>query len=265
MGERTCVICDARLSGRQTKYCGQRCVNKANDIRKRQLPGFAVRRKQYQRAWMDRTGRTSKRSPTKACVGCGATGVLYSSKYCSRQCAGAHRPTRPPTSHPCKRCGSSTTGKRVYCSTSCRSDAQREHAISQWGPLRIAIESNDWPAVETELLGRTTLVGDCRRWTGRVRARKSRGGAYGSVAVGKKTLAVHRLMAQAARGGADLGHMPVHHTCGNSWCINPDHLQVVTPHENTAEMLERTHYLARIHALESALAAVAPQHPILRT
>ena len=265
MGERTCVICDARLSGRQRKYCGRRCSIKANDIRSRQHPEFAVRRKQYQRAWMDRTGRTSTKSPTKACVGCGATGVLYSSKYCSRQCAGAHRPTRPPTSHPCKRCGSSTTGKRVYCSTSCRSDAQREHAISQWGPLRIAVESNDWARVESELLGRTSRVGGCRKWSGRLKPTNNKGGAYGTVQVGSKRLSVHRLMAQAARGGADLGHMPVHHTCGNSWCINPDHLQVVTPHENTAEMLERSHYLARIHALESALAAVAPQHPILRT
>ena len=265
MDERTCVICDARLSGRQRKYCGQRCVNKANDIRKRQLPGFAVRRKQYQRAWMDKTGRTSTRSPTKVCVGCGVAGVSYQSKYCSPRCAGLHR-RRPPATHPCKRCGGPTAGQRSYCSTSCVSAAQHDHSVSRWGPLRTAVESNNWPAVETELLGRTTRVGDCRKWTGRVaRARKSRGGEYGLVAVGRKRILAHRLMAQAARGGTDLGHMPVHHTCGNSWCINPDHLQVVTPHENTAEMLERSHYLARIHALESALAAVAPQHPILRT
>jgi len=63
-------------------------------------------------------------------------------------------------------------------------------------------------------------------------------------------------MALATRGGVSLGHMPVHHVCGNSLCVEPSHLQVVTPAANTAEMLERTHYKARIASLEQALAAV---------
>ncbi|MFE3579422.1 HNH endonuclease [Streptomyces vinaceus] len=38
----------------------------------------------------------------------------------------------------------------------------------------------------------------------------------------------------------------VHHKCSNRSCINPEHLQVVTASENTAEMLERNTYLRRI-------------------
>lgn len=259
MGERTCVICDAQLSGRQRKYCGRRCSIKANDIRSRQHPEFAVRRKQYQRSWAERVGVNSTSiCPTKPCEHCGRLGVGYTARFCSRSCASvALHPTPGPSK--CRECGAAVPHARKFCSMKCVGLARRS-------PLSRSVQLQDWPTVVDLLLANTTTAGDCRRWGGRLKVGKNGGGGYGVLSVGKQQqFQAHRLMAQAARGGADLGHMPVHHTCGNSWCINPDHLQVVTPHENTAEMLERTHYLARIHALESALAAVAPQHPILRT
>ncbi|MDN5919384.1 MAG: HNH endonuclease [Pseudonocardia sp.] len=43
----------------------------------------------------------------------------------------------------------------------------------------------------------------------------------------------------------------VHHRCANRMCVNPDHLQLTTARENTAEMLRRRYYEARIAALEA--------------
>ena len=42
----------------------------------------------------------------------------------------------------------------------------------------------------------------------------------------------------------------VHHTCSNKSCINPKHLRLVSPQENTAEMLERRHYHKQIAELQ---------------
>lgn len=66
----------------------------------------------------------------------------------------------------------------------------------------------------------------------------------------------HRIVAMAIEGGPVPSHMPVHHKCANPKCINPEHLQVVHPHENNAEMLERNFYLQRIADLEAQLAAL---------
>jgi len=50
-----------------------------------------------------------------------------------------------------------------------------------------------------------------------------------------------------------VAHLPksavVHHTCARRDCVNPDHLQVVTPGENTAEMRERNAYNEEINVL----------------
>lgn len=67
----------------------------------------------------------------------------------------------------------------------------------------------------------------------------------------------------AALGEIIPSHKPVHHKCAEPLCFNPIHLQVVQPHENTAEMLERRYYLQRIADLETALRLVAPSHPLV--
>ena len=239
MGDATCVQCGIQMitkTGRR-RFCSKRCMNAARG----------------DRYYFD-----------VICTVCGAAfrSPNPEAKLCSDDCKsrlysrpGAPR-SRPGAPRSCPACGGVIVlSRHTYCSAGCRVDAARRRGV---GPLTTAVESQDWPNVIAELLSRTEPSGACRLWTGRTR------GGYPQVRVRGRERQAHRLMALAARGGEDLGHMPVHHICANSLCIEPSHLQVVTPEENTAEMLERSHYLARIHSLEQALAAAAPSHPLLR-
>lgn len=55
-----------------------------------------------------------------------------------------------------------------------------------------------------------------------------------------------------------------HHACANTRCVNPEHLQWLSPHDNLAEMKERGRYTLRIQRLEQALYEISPNHPLLR-
>ena len=101
--------------------------------------------------------------------------------------------------------------------------------------------------------------GGCLLWTG---AKDEHG--YGLIFVGAKMVRVHRYSWARANGAEVPRLMPVHHKCAVRLCVEPDHLQMVEPHENLAEMLERRSYDERIRALEEALRSVSPQHPLIR-
>lgn len=258
--ERKCVVCGGQVPAGRSVNCSRSCAIKANDQRAKAKPGTAERRRAYNKAWLDRSGRTSpNRDPKKICPQCGKAGVGYQFTYCSTACAGAGRSAIPKPPKPCATC-SEPTGKSThkFCA-SCRLTAAELRRRSARGPLLVAYEDGDWPSVVGELLAKTERVGSCANWLGKIN--KS---GYGRLSIQSKDWAVHRLMAQAANGGTKIpSHMPVHHKCGNSSCINPEHLQVVTPHENAAEMLERNSYLSRIADLEDALSSVSPNHPLL--
>lgn len=89
----------------------------------------------------------------------------------------------------------------------------------------------------------------CRIWTGGTTDR-----GYGRVSVCGVYVRVHRAAFEIANAVTLTPAIPVHHTCANRLCIKPEHLQVVTPAENTAEMLERRYYLNYIKELEDQLA-----------
>lgn len=73
----------------------------------------------------------------------------------------------------------------------------------------------------------------------------------------------HRVAYILATGDSPAPHEPIHHKCGQSLCVEPEHLQKVNSWENSAEMLERSYYKRRIEALEKALSELAPEHELL--
>jgi hypothetical protein len=79
-------------------------------------------------------------------------------------------------------------------------------------------------------IDRREWEGDCLLWTGT----KDSGG-YGSVSVLGKTMLAHRAaywMETGQRPPARASGMEIDHLCRNRGCVNPDHLELVTRHEN---------------------------------
>lgn len=135
-----------------------------------------------------------------------------------------------------------------------------ERGRSQRSNLRAAIEDGVGilSAIEAE-----AVVNDAGCW---IWSRRDKGGypAYSmTLKTGKvKQYRMHRV-ALEAKLGKSLGKQAAHHMCAVSMCVNPDHLQPISFRENTAEMMQRNYYIARIKELEAALSAAAPTHPLL--
>jgi hypothetical protein len=70
----------------------------------------------------------------------------------------------------------------------------------------------------------------------------------------------HRVIAEFI-SGEPLNGAPVHHKCANRSCLNPDHYQITTHCQNTAEMLARKYYESRISEAEKLLSAILPKLP----
>lgn len=84
------------------------------------------------------------------------------------------------------------------------------------------------------MINRYTVMPDgCWRWDG---PRDPKG--YGRSALNGTCMRAHRVMYFLRRGpvGANL-HLD--HLCNRTWCINPDHLEPVTPEENRRRQTER--------------------------
>lgn len=172
-----------------------------------------------------RAGHRSSRN----CQRCGRPGVRRDARFCSRSCAASSRPRKP------------------------RPPKLRPQPIDQRSPLRRAVEDGDLADVIAAVRLDVQVNGrGCWIWQ---RTIDSKG--YARVMVGKRTVNVHRLVM------GEPSCAVVHHACADTSCVNPDHLQLVTQRENAAEMLERSAYLARIEALEHALAHHDPNHPLL--
>ena len=103
---------------------------------------------------------------------------------------------------------------------------------------------------------------DCWEWQG---FRGPTG--YGYISTGRAKdrpqELIHRLTYEYATGIKPTG-MTVHHTCANTQCCNPDHLQLASHRENMAEMHARRTYEAQIAELRNALAEHDPNHPLLK-
>ena len=80
----------------------------------------------------------------------------------------------------------------------------------------------------------------CWEWTGCRDNRPGKG--YGYVRLGGKTRLAHRALYQMFVGPIPDG-LQVDHLCRNTGCVNPEHLEAVTPQLNVlrSERAQRTH------------------------
>lgn len=104
----------------------------------------------------------------------------------------------------------------------------------------------------------TRWEGDCLVWTG---CRNDRG--YGRIEVEGRNRGAHRVHYEMVKGPVPEG-LQLDHLCRNPACVNPDHLEPVTPRENSMRGFgvqrvnaEKTHCL-RGHPLTGN--NIAPAH-----
>jgi hypothetical protein len=169
-------------------------------------------------------------------------------------------PTDQP--RPCARRGcdrviasiAGTVGRpRTYCTPTCRRAAKRARrpgSIPSTIQRRGRIDLSTIAGVRHEV--EIDPATDCWNWQRHIGKDGYPRSRYGTV---------HRSVARLVHG--DIGTQPVHHTCGNTRCVSPDHLVPISQRENAAEMLERNWYLTHIAELRAALAKWAPLHPLL--
>ena len=80
---------------------------------------------------------------------------------------------------------------------------------------------------------RVEIVGECWLWRGWVRnAPLGQGGGYGHFRLDGRQQRVHRLAYEYLVGDIP-DDLTIDHLCRNRSCVRPDHLEVVTPIENT--------------------------------
>jgi hypothetical protein len=85
---------------------------------------------------------------------------------------------------------------------------------------------------------------------------------YPTASLGTHKAALHRASLEM-RYCKPLGTQHAHHICGNSHCVNPNHLEPATAAQNVGEMLARTSYEARIKELENELKRIDPTNELL--
>lgn len=101
-------------------------------------------------------------------------------------------------------------------------------------------------------------VGACLLWTGP----KTKDG-YGAIGIGRKQYRAHRVAYTLAHGLIGEGLL-VCHRCDTPLCIEPDHLFVGTPRDNTRDMHAKGRMPIRRGAAHHATKILPEQRPVIR-
>lgn len=202
---------------------------------------------------------------TKECAWCGSAfkADRHETNYCGFSCAGKYQSSKRPDSPAWRDYQAQVQANKKPKPDTLTQDELRELWKSKRSPLRAAFEEARWGDFISHLEERCELTTDgCWEWQGQQSQSSKSKSPYPVIKWTGRVRQVHRL-ALEAKHGAPLGTQQAHHTCANTMCVNPEHLQPATHVENIAEMKARASYEARINELETALATVAPHHPLL--
>lgn len=263
MTQRTCKLCPQPIpEGRpkQTRYCSPKCASKSHvdGVKPCTIDGCERKVRARGLCVNHYNAKHQKKRHAKvlmACAWCGKETLKGSGggrKYgavCSLECrqwlATPH--CTLPADHWARWYGAASVWPKPVSAA----------ILALRSPMRAAYEDGDHASMLAAIKSHSDMSpSGCWEWN------RSLKDGYPVVLFGKRWKQVHRLSIEAATG-KELGKQAAHHKCANTKCVNPDHLQPVTHRENTAEMLERSYYVARIHELEAALRQAEPRHPLL--
>lgn len=187
------------------------------------------------------------------CQACGKhyTNSRAESTVCSVKCASAKAAEARPPAKPRAKPVLKTPAEMQAMWASRRSE------------FRASFEDGRWDDFLRELRERVAVTPEgCWDWQGQTRTPTKSASPYPVLRWAGKSHQVHRLSLEA-KHGKPLGTQHAHHTCANTRCVNPDHMQAATHAENAAEMKARRSYELRIAELEAALRSVDPNHEAL--
>jgi hypothetical protein len=106
--------------------------------------------------------------------------------------------------------------KSQYCGVICRNKMNAQHNPRM-------TDEKSWKLFWANIVQN----GDCLEWSG-----KSRNQGYGAFGYMYKTIPAHRYSYKMTYGNIPIGYQ-IDHLSRNTLCVNPAHLEAVTPRENT--------------------------------